>query len=94
MVLFILNYNANNKAILLDKNVSWIIVKYIYNFEKLSFSVYMAAISGEIWLFAFYGVGSVCFLIALWQALTTCRYLYALKGFTKGRHVSDVPWQE
>ena len=27
MVLFILNYNANNKAILLDKNVSWIIVK-------------------------------------------------------------------
>lgn len=113
MVLFILDYNANNKALLFDKNVSWIIVKYIYNFKKvwnsnpdylafkyfcltpcMSFSVYMAAISGEIWLFAFYGVGSDCFLIALWQVLTTCRYLYVLKGFTKGRHASDVPWQE
>lgn len=39
MVLFILNYNANNKAILLDKNVSWIIVKYIYNFEKFGIAI-------------------------------------------------------
>ena len=39
MVLFILNYNANNKAILLDKNVSWIIVKYEYNFEKFGIAI-------------------------------------------------------
>ena len=39
MVLFILNYNANNKAILPDKNVSWIIVKYIYNFEKFGIAI-------------------------------------------------------
>lgn len=91
MVLFILNENANNKAVLLHNNVSWIIVKYENKLEKfgiaiptiafkyfyltpcMSFSVYMAAISGEIWLFAFYGVGSVCFLIALWKVLTTCK---------------------
>lgn len=113
MILFILNYNANNKAILLDKNVSWIIVKYEYNFEKFGIAIptillsntsawLPACLSLSIWL-PFperYGCShlrswySVCFLIALWQVLTTCRYLYVLKGFTKGRHASDVPWQE
>ena len=60
MVLFILNYNANNKAILLDKNVSWIIVKYEYNFEKFGIAIPTILLSNtSAWLPA-------CLSLSIW----------------------------